>query len=682
MKARLLAPLALLLLLALSPSAQTPAKRAVTPEDLLGMTRLRGVALSPDGKQVLYEAARREHPLAEKLVGHLYLVPSAGGTPRQMTASEAGESWPAWSPDGERIAFVSRRSGAPQVFVMPADGGEGIQVGKLKVAPSSAPEWSPGGESLAFLAVPEPSASEQAEEKESGGVEIVEQPKDLAQLFTLSYPEGKASQVTPGEYNVSSFAWAPDGRSFALVTAKSQLLYDNMTASAVRAVDLSGKTLAVLSPKDGPLRGPPRFSPDGKRVAWHYPTRGLSLMNGAAVASADGKSFRNAAEKLDLHFSQLEWAPDGQSLVALTQEGTRSVLSRLDLSTGRGVSFYAPAGVVSGFQMDRKGELLAFDFSDPSSPAAPWAARADGTGALRIADLNPQAGGWLLPSTEKLRYESAKGVSVEALFDRTPLPPKEGLPPLMVMPHGGPDGTDQEGFDAWVAYFTGQGYSVLRVNFRGSLAYGMDFYAANRGQQGFVDYDDVMAGVDLLVSRKLADPEKLVIGGWSYGGCFTEWAITRTDRFKAAVVGAGVANYVSNYAQSDINHGVAAEWEFLGNPYDNPENFTKGSAVFHIRSVKTPVLILNGKEDPRVPYAQGLELYRALKTTSKQVEMVAYPGAGHGPRKPQHIIDVLKRWSAFYDRALGIVRTETGKQGASEPGKEQQGKPRDERTKG
>jgi dipeptidyl aminopeptidase/acylaminoacyl peptidase len=221
----------------------------------------------------------------------------------------------------------------------------------------------------------------------------------------------------------------------------------------------------------------------------------------------------------------------------------------------------------------------------------------------------------------------------------------------MVMPHGGPDSMDQESFDSWIIYMAGQGYNVLRVNFRGSLAYGLAFYAANRGKQGFVDYDDIMAGVDTLVKRGQADPQKLVIGGWSYGGCMTEWAICRTDRFKAAVVGAGVANYFSNYAQSDINHGLAGQWEFLGNPYDNPENYMKDSAVFHIRAVKTPVLILHGQEDDRVPYAQGLELYRALKTTGKQVEMVSYPGEGHGLRKPAHRIDCIRRWSAFYDRA-------------------------------
>jgi dipeptidyl aminopeptidase/acylaminoacyl peptidase len=391
-------------------------------------------------------------------------------------------------------------------------------------------------------------------------------------------------------------------------------------------------------------------------------------MDGVAVCGVDGKGFTNAAAKVDLHFFQIAWLPGGKSILALTMEGTRSCLRRLDLATGEAALLYAPAGVMYAFRTDRAADRIVFSFTDPSTPMNAWTVRGDGTGAVRLTDLNPQVAQWLLPAQEKLRYDSAKGVSIEALFDKAPATAMAGTAPLMVMPHGGPDWMDQEDFDPWVAYMAGQGYSVLRVNFRGSLGYGRAFYAANRGKEGFADYDDVMAGVDLLVKSGKADPRKLVIGGWSYGGCFTEWAITRTGRFKAAVVGAGVADYVSNYAQSDINHGLAGEWEFLGNPYDNPENYMKGSAIFHIRPVTTPVLILHGTEDDRVPYVQGLELYRALKTTGKQVEMVSYPGEGHGFRKPAHNIDRLKRWSAFYDKALGIVREEPKKDGAGEPG--------------
>ncbi len=648
----------------LSVWAQAPAKHAVTPEELVRMTRLSGMDLSPDGSRVLYGASRLDYPASDKPVGHIYMVSASGGAPRQMTASEAGESGPAWAPDGQSFAFVSARNGSPQVFVMPADGGEGVQIGKLLIAPSRL-KWAPGGKALAFLAEPEPTAAQKAEDEATGGVEIMEAPKDMIQLFTLSYPEGTLTQVTQGDFNVSDFTWAPDGKSLALVTAKTQLLYDNMTSATVRVVDLAGKTTAVLSPKEGPVPSAPEFSPDGTKVAWRYPTEGSSDMNGVAICGVDGKGLANAAAKVDVHFQQVAWLPDGRSLLALTYEGTRALLRKLSLTDGEAPAVYTPAGVIGAFRLDRAGDRLCFSFTDPRTPPSPWTVKVDGTGAVQLADLNPQVKDWTLPEVERFTYESAPGVRIEALYFKPPVAAGGGLAPLMVMPHGGPDWMDQEGFDTWAAFMAGQGYGILQVNFRGSLGYGLAFYAANRGKEGFVDYDDIMAGVDLLVKSGKADPKKLVIGGWSYGGCMTEWAITRTDRFKAAVVGAGVANYYSNYAQSDINHGVAAEWEFLGNPYDNPEHFTRGSAVYHIRSVKTPVLILHGTDDERVPYAQGLELYRALKTTGKQVEMASYPGEGHGFRKPAHNVDRLKRWIAFYDQRLGIVRTPPAPRGSS-----------------
>jgi len=630
-------------------------KRPVTPEELIALTRLSGQELSPDGTMALYGASRTDYPASDKPVGHLYLVPAAGGAARQMTTSEAGESAPAWAPDGRSFAFVSRRNGSPQLFVMPVDGGEALQVGKLSVTPS-APKWSPDGKALAFLAVPEATAEEKAEEARTGGVELMEKPHEMSQLFTLSVPGGKLAQVTPGKYHVVEFNWAPDSKRFALVAAPTQVPYEAANELSVRMVDLAGKELALLTPRAGIIQGAPEISPDGTRVAWRYPTEGISFMNGVAVCGTDGKGLVNAAAKLDDQIQQIAWAADGKALLLLTYEGTRGLLRKLDLATGEAPALFAPAGVIGAFRTDRGRTKLLFSYTDPQRPPNPWIVGADGTGARQLVDLNPQVDQWLLPAVEKFSFPSAPGVTIEALLRRTPKPPAKGIAPLAVMPHGGPDWMDQEGFDTWALYMTGQGYNVLQVNFRGSLAYGLTFYAANRGQEGFVDYDDILAGVDHLVKTGQADPQRLVIGGWSYGGCMTEWAITQTDRFKAAVVGAGVADYVSNYAQSDINHGAAGDWEFLGNPYDNPENYTKGSAVFHIRSVKTPVLILHGMEDSRVPYPQGLELYRALKTTGKSVEMVSYPGEEHSFRKPQHRVDVLKRWVEFYDRALGIVR--------------------------
>lgn len=636
--------------------AEGPAKHPASPEELINLTRLGTVALAPDGTTVLYEAGGLDWPARERQVRHLWIVPSSGGTPRQMTTGEAGEDSPAWAPDSRRFAFLSKRSGSVQLYTMATDGGEATKLGNLTIEPQSSPKWAPDGSAIAFIAVPEPPSEQKARDEKTGNAEVFEEPRDFPQLFTLSYPDGNLKQVTKGEFAIVDFDWAPDGRRFALTTAPTQLLYDTMTSASVRVVDREGTTLATLSPKAGPVQGAPRFSTDGKRVAWRYAPEGLSHLHGLAVCNPDGSGFRNAVAGLDLHVNDFAWVPGSDALFLNTFEGTRGVVRRLDPATGQAPVVWAPPGVVSSLSVDRSGKRIAVDFESTEGPSDPWIVGNDGSAPIRLATLHPEIGTWLLPRTEKMHVATAPGVTVEVLLDHTPLPASGGPVPLLVMPHGGPDWLDQEGFDTWVVYFAGQGYNVLRVNFRGSLGYGFGFYAANRGQIGFVDYDDVMAVVDELVRRGDADPQKLVIGGWSYGGILTAWSICRTDRFKAAMVGAGVSNHVSNYAQSDINHGAAGEWEYLGNPYDDTANYTEASPVYHIRSVTTPVLILHGRDDARVPFPQALELYRALKTTGKSVELVAYPDEGHGIRKPKHAIDRLTRWSAFYDLHLGIAR--------------------------
>jgi dipeptidyl aminopeptidase/acylaminoacyl peptidase len=223
----------------------------------------------------------------------------------------------------------------------------------------------------------------------------------------------------------------------------------------------------------------------------------------------------------------------------------------------------------------------------------------------------------------------------------------------MVYPHGGPDWVSTAGFNSWVTYFANQGYSIFRPNYRGGVGYGYEFYASNRGRLGEIEELDIESGVYHLIATKKADPEKLVIGGWSWGGYLTSWIIGHTDRYKAAVVGAGVIDVINQYVTSDINHGVVAQWEYNGNPWQNTENYDRSNPVRVLKNITTPTLILHGENDKRVGFDQGLTLYRALKDVGCITKFYAYPNEPHGFRDPAHVLHVLEKWTDWYmDHAL------------------------------
>ena len=209
-----------------------------------------------------------------------------------------------------------------------------------------------------------------------------------------------------------------------------------------------------------------------------------------------------------------------------------------------------------------------------------------------------------------------------------------------------------ERFSAWVHYFAARGYSVFEPNYRGGFGYGYEFYAANRGRLGEIEFADIESGVDHLIATGKADKERLFYGGWSWGGYLTAWTIGHTDRYRAAMVGAGVIDTVTQYAGSDINHGIAAEWEFKGNPWQQTEQFDRASPSRYLRNVKTPTLITHGRNDHRVPFLNAVILYRGLVDVGCEVKFFAYPREPHGFREPAHQVHLLRHWAAWFDARL------------------------------
>ncbi|EYF00129.1 peptidase S9, prolyl oligopeptidase [Chondromyces apiculatus DSM 436] len=270
------------------------------------------------------------------------------------------------------------------------------------------------------------------------------------------------------------------------------------------------------------------------------------------------------------------------------------------------------------------------------------------TGALDV--LLPQAHrteGWAPVKTEVVRWKNPDGIEVEGILTLSPHAPT-GPTPLLVSPHGGPDAVSQERFDLFARYFAARGYAVLRPNYRGSFGYGLDFYAANRGRLGAIEFADIESGVDALIASGRVDPQRLYYGGWSWGGYITAWTIAHTSRYRAAIVGAGVIDVVTQYILSDINHGAAADWEFRGNPWKAPQRFADSNPLRFLHQIKTPTLIFHGESDDRVPPMQGRALYRALTDIGCETRLLLYPREPHGFQEPAHRAHLWATWNAWY----------------------------------
>jgi dipeptidyl aminopeptidase/acylaminoacyl peptidase len=264
-----------------------------------------------------------------------------------------------------------------------------------------------------------------------------------------------------------------------------------------------------------------------------------------------------------------------------------------------------------------------------------------------VSNFNPSFEHLALIKPTLLKYRSFDGREIEGAL----LAPAGGTHlPTIVDVHGGPTGNWSDQLDSWGQLLAAAGYAVFYPNIRGSTGYGYDFVVRNRGDWGGGDFKDIMAGVDYLIQRGIADPDRLGIAGWSYGGYMAEWAITQTTRFKAAVSGAGLSDLASEYGTEE--HPAYDEW-FYGLPYEKPEGFRRSSPLTYVKNARTPTLILQGDNDVVDPMGQSQELYRALKRYGVTTELVVYPREGHGFREEKHLTDRLRRIVAWFDKYMG-----------------------------
>ena len=595
-------------------------------------------------------------------LSHIWVVPSAGGPPRRFTRGEESATSPSFSPDGRFLAFSSSRSGSNQIWVMPVDGGEAKQVTEHETGVGSF-QWAPDGSGFAFTAVDPESEEWEKAEKEKRDVILVDQDFRFNHIHHVDFDfqaRGAAAskRITEGEFHVTAFDWYPDGSHIAFSHQPDPRINTGRLAGDVSAVEVESRE--VLHLVDGPgVESNPLVSPDGNWVA--YLSTGDQIepvgLDDVYLVPSRGGTPRKLAETPDRSPGLLGWAGDGRIVYLQESVGTTRQLLALPADGAEPRSVTEGHGVHGSFSLDGDASHMAFTFETSDTPWDVYVSPVDGYRRQVLTDLHRDVEKPEMGRTELLEWESRDGrFRIQGLLTY-PVGHEEGQKvPLILNVHGGPAGVFSQNFTGgpgiyMLQYFAQQGYAILRPNPRGSTGYGRDFRYANVRDWGFGDMDDLMAGVDHVVEMGVAHPDSLLLMGWSYGGYMTSFAVTRTDRFRAASMGAGLPNLISMTTTTDIQdylvgHMDAEFWE-------DYQVYERHSAIYRIANVTTPTQIIHGAEDLRVPFTQGQEFYRALARRGVPTEMVVLPRTPHGPREPKLLMAVSPHILRWFETHLG-----------------------------
>ena len=624
-------------------SATSPAK-AVTPEALLNLRHLSSLEFSPDGTRVAFVVA--EPAKGDQRSSHIWLFDTSNSSFRQLTYSAKSESSPKWSPDGKSLAFLSNRDANQQVYLLSMGGGESAPLTKGK-RDISRFAWSGDGKTIAFLAPVAKTEAEEKKEKDKNDARVADKDDKHARLWLLSVSDKSERSITPANYQLSDLAWFPDNRHLAVIATDHP--ESDRNTEGIFLVPTTGQKpeesmVQVLAPR-GPI-GDIKISPSGDNISFIGSREDGPSPHDLWILPFGMPAAKNlTAGSLDRTVFAYRWTKD-RGVILLAAEGFTRRLVRYT-SSGTREDIAIPECMPSSFAFSDNG-AIAFVGETFTEPQEIWFAP-EGRQPKNFPEFNKSFDASVLTKPELYKYKSFDGLEIEAALLKPSNHDGKSKLPLIALIHGGPTGAWESSIDAWGQLLTARGYAVFYPNIRGSIGYGEKFVESNRADWGGGDFKDVMAGIDDLASKGIADLDRLGIGGWSYGGYMSEWAITQTPRFKAAVSGAGMANLISEYGTEQ--HPSYDEW-FWGVPYEKPTGFLNSSPFLHVKNAKTPTLILQGDADTVDPLGQSQELYRGLKRYGVETELVVYPREPHGFHEEKHLLDRLNRIVAWYDKYM------------------------------
>jgi dipeptidyl aminopeptidase/acylaminoacyl peptidase len=652
-----------------SKSAGSPAPRNITIDDYFEIRDVGQPELSPDGQWIAY-TVRTKILKEDKNEQRLWMVPTQGGEELPLTAEGVSSSHPRWSPDGKYLAFLSARNGGKtQVWLLNRLGGEAVRLTDITQGVSDF-EWSPESKRL-VLVLQDPRPEDVAAKNKDKDKEQASKPKTAppfvidrlqfkedtvgyldrrrTHLHVFDVDKKSVSQITSGDFDDTEPTWSPDGRSLAFTSNRSTPDPDRNFNSDVWVVAADntdkGAHLTQITKNLGADRAP-AWSPDGKWIAFVSQTDVKAIdyaTHHLAIAPSSGGEEKVLTLELDRSVRRPRFSADGQTIYFLADDDGAVNLCRVSVAGGEVTRSIGGRLTVASYSLG-KHDSVAAQVGMSGRPDEIYLA--SGNNLTRLTHTNDALISQIrLAKVEYVHFKSKDGTPVAGyLYEPADYTAGKKIATLL-RPHGGPVGEYTASFDHLAELFAANGYAVLLPNPRGSSGYGQRFCEAIFADWGNKDFQDDMAMTDYALAQGIADPDKLGVGGWSYGGISTNFIITQTRRFKAAITGASEVLYAANYGHDHYQK----LWELeLGLPWENRPLYEKLSPFNKVANITTPTLIMGGEIDWNVPVINSEQLYQALKRLGRTTELVVYPGEYHGFTTPSHIKDRLERYLAWY----------------------------------
>lgn len=628
----------------------------LTVDDLLELKHVGDAEVSPDGREVAYVVSAATFEVGEKsAASRVWLVSSRGGDSRQITRGPGSDVQPRWSPDGKSLAFRSDRQerGVAQIYILSRDLGEPTAVTSFAGGVSDF-AWSPDGQQIAAVVV-----DSKPDHDEGDDHVLYEDDARYARLWLIDVASGEATQVTQGDEHVWEFCWSPGGTALAAIVARTPHRWNWYRASLVRFDLDSGRSTTLHTPERQIAR--PVWSPDGKWIAvttsiWSDP--GMTGGDVLLIASDGSETRRLAGNDKRSHLT-VHWEPGSHSLLTASLERGAAAMCQLTLDGSTETLWREEKDFLTdSMSTSAETSAVAAVLSSSNEPGEVWLGDAGAEVQWRqLTHHNEDFVGRVPGHVETRHWLAPDGQEIQGLLIHPDSVPSGQSAPMVTMIHGGPTGTSpylfpEWGTSGWIHELLRRGVAVFLPNARGSAGWGLDFAEANQRDMGGADLQDVLSGVDDCVNSGIADPDRLGVCGWSYGGYMTAWTVTQTTRFKAAIAGASITNWVSFHGTTDIP--AFDEFFYRADPFDLHGPYISCSPIYAVDKVSTPTLFLHGERDLICPVGQAQEMFRALRVRGVPTECVIYPREGHPIRETAHRRDMLSRGVEWLCRWMDV----------------------------